>query len=58
MNLSFSISYFERYVNSKSDYLELLLSVYFWYTFILLVMFVYDIFMTSPVWLAVGHQPL
>ena len=25
---SFIIGYFERYVNSKSDYLELLLSVY------------------------------
>ena len=25
----FSIGYFERYFNSKSDYLELLLSVYF-----------------------------
>ena len=25
---SFSIGYFERYVNSKSDYLELLLNVY------------------------------
>ena len=25
---SFSIGYFERYINSKSDYLELLLSVY------------------------------
>ena len=24
-----SIGYFERYVNSKSDYLELLLSVYY-----------------------------
>ena len=28
IKLSFSIGYFERYVNSKSDYLELLLSVY------------------------------
>ena len=27
---------------------------YFWYTFILLYMFVYHIFMTSPLWLAVG----
>ena len=29
---------------------------YFWYTFILLNMFVYYIFMTSPLWLAVGPQ--
>ena len=29
---------------------------YFWYTFILLYMFVYYIFMTSPLWLAVGPQ--
>ena len=28
IKLSFSIGYFERYVNSKSDYLELLLSVF------------------------------
>ena len=27
---------------------------YIWYTFILLYMFVYYIFMTSPLWLAVG----
>ena len=27
MEWSFSIGYFERYINSKSDYLELLLSV-------------------------------
>ena len=29
---------------------------YFWYTFILLYMFVYYIFMTSPLWLDVGPQ--
>ena len=29
---------------------------YFWYTFILLYMFVYYIFMTSPLWLTVGPQ--
>ena len=29
---------------------------YFCYTFILLYMFVYHIFMTSPLWLAVGCQ--
>ena len=29
---------------------------YFWYTLILLYMFVYYIFMTSPLWLAVGPQ--
>ena len=29
---------------------------YFWYTFILLYIFVYYIFMTSPLWLAVGPQ--
>ena len=29
---------------------------YFWYTFILLYMFMYYIFMTSPLWLAVGPQ--
>ena len=29
---------------------------YFWYTFILLYMSVYYIFMTSPLWLAVGPQ--
>ena len=29
---------------------------YFWYTFILLYVFVYYIFMTSPLWLAVGPQ--
>ena len=28
IKLSFSIGYFERYANSKSDYLELLLSVF------------------------------
>ena len=28
ITLSFSNGYFERYINSKSDYLELLLSVY------------------------------
>ena len=32
--------------------------IYFWYTFILLYMFVYHIFMTSPLWLAVGPQSL
>ena len=29
---------------------------YFWYTLILLYMFVYHIFMISPLWLAVGPQ--
>ena len=29
-------------------------TIYFWYTFILLCMFVYHIFITSPLWLAVG----
>ena len=29
---------------------------YFWYTFILLYIIVYYIFMTSPLWLAVGPQ--
>ena len=32
--------------------------IYFWYTTILLYMFVYHIFMTSPLWLAVGPQSL
>ena len=32
--------------------------LYFWYTIILLYMFVYDIFMNSPLWLAVGPQSL
>ena len=32
--------------------------IYFWYTIILLYMFVYHIFMTSPLWLAVGRQSL
>ena len=31
---------------------------YFWYTLILLYMFVYYIFMTSPLWLAVGPQSI
>ena len=31
---------------------------YFWFTIILLYMFVYLIFMTSPIWLAVGLQSL
>ena len=31
---------------------------YFWYTFKLLYMFVYYIFMTSPLWLAVGPQSI
>ena len=31
---------------------------YFWYTFILLLMFVYHIFMTSPFWLAFGPQSI
>ena len=30
--------------------------IYFWYTFILLYMFMDHIFMTSPLWLAVGPQ--
>ena len=29
-------------------------TIYFWYTYILVYMFVYYIFMTSPLWLAVG----
>ena len=32
--------------------------LYFWYTFILLYKFVYHIFMTSPLWLAVGPRSL
>ena len=32
--------------------------IYFWYTIILFYMFVYHIFMTSPLWLAVGPQSL
>ena len=30
--------------------------IYFWYTIILLCLFVYHLFMTSPLWLAVGPQ--
>ena len=33
-------------------------SIYFWYIIILLFMLVYHIFMTSPLWLAVGPQSL
>ena len=32
--------------------------IYFWHTIILLHIFVYQIFMTSPLWLAVGSQSL
>ena len=32
--------------------------IYFWYTIILLYMFVYNIFMTAQLWLAVGSQSL
>ena len=42
---SFSIGYFERYVNSKSDYLELLLSVY-------------DVYLTSSEAIGPDHRPL
>ena len=34
------------------------MSLYFWYTIILLYMLAYHIFMTSPLWLAVGRQSL
>ena len=32
--------------------------IYFWYTIILLYMFVYHIFMTSPLWLTIGPRSL